>query len=330
MDPSEGLTQIQETDPQEKAREKATVRTKWKARKENPQEKKGNQAHESFKKLQFWSEIEAAIVKNDFQQAWQQRGLRTFLILVPVILMIVLPLVVFLSVMLVQEHSGSDVSAHFLSYLPVRVAEAKNFKQQAFVIFTEMLSPLCLMIVAVLTGVAAAANSFVTEREVCTLESLMLTPVDPKTLYRAKLSGCICISIIITAISFVCFMALMITANLILGLPFFLTLEWLLFLFLVIPAVSCFGSVSISCLAPRIQNTMEAFQITGYLVLAFTILYLLQFLGILRISSLFILIMALVFILSDLILYYFAAKHATTDQWLTSNFLKRSKVWKDF
>lgn len=86
----------------------------------------------------------------------------------------------------------------------------------------------------------SAACSFVGEKERSTIETLLLTPLSIKQIFRAKVLGCIILSAISTAISFVIFTIVISTGDILLGMPFFLNWNWLVLVLLLAPAITVF------------------------------------------------------------------------------------------
>ena len=106
-----------------------------------------------------------------------------------------------------------------------------------------LLCPMLFLCVPVICSVTVAAQVFVREKEGGTLETLMLSSMDARSLLHAKVTCCTLLSIAISAIAFVAFTITISVADVLMGAPFFLNLEWLVCLVLVMPMVALFSVV---------------------------------------------------------------------------------------
>ncbi len=264
--------------------------------------------------MKFISSAEQAIVKKDFGEVWNTKMARNTLIALPVILMVVLPVMYLVLIFFIPTDQINGLDKMMLM-LP-KEAQGFNVQQSMFYLMTNLLCPMFFIMIPLMNSTVSAACSFVGEKERSTIETLLLTPLSVKQIFRAKVLGCVILSAISTAISFVIFTIVISTGDILLKMPFFLNWNWLVLLLLLAPAVTVFGVIFMVMISGRSKSYMESFQASSYIVLPFVLLFVGQFTGLFQLNALILLFISLGLIAVDLILLLFATRSFTPEKLL--------------
>lgn len=222
------------------------------------------------------------LVGKDLGAIWRNKGTRALLMLLPVVLIVVLPLAYSVTISFLPTEDAL--------YLPKEIAamvgglDGYGPRRQWMAAFTSLLCPMLFLCVPIVCSVTAAARVFVGEKEGGTLETLMLSSMDVKSLLHAKVTCCTLLSVAISLLSFLAFAIAVSVADILMGAPFFFNLEWLVCLVLLMPLTALFSVVFVSWELPRVHSVGEAMQTMGYLMLPLLLLYLIQFTGVFRIT----------------------------------------------
>ena len=236
----------------------------------------------------------------DIGAIWGRKGIRALLMIMPVVLLLVVPVVYFVAISLLPSPSGSQIPASLQAVLG---KEGEGYSQFWVDAFTTLLCPVLFLMVPIICSVASASCVFVGEKESGTLETLFLSSVSPKSLFSAKITACSLISVIISLIAFLIFSITTSIVDLLLSAPYFLNLEWLITVVLLMPALSLFSVTFVSLILSRVYSVGESLQTMGYLVLPFLILYLIQFTGVFRVTPLLLIVLAVVLMVLAIVLY---------------------------
>lgn len=218
----------------------------------------------------------------DLSALWRNKGTRALLMLLPVILVVVIPLVYSVAISFLP--TADDLA------LPKQIAALMNGvekygpRRQWMAAFTTLLCPMLFLCVPIICSVISASQVFVGEKEGHTLETLMLSVIDAKSILHTKVTCCTLLSVAISYVSFVAFAITVSVAELLMGAPFFLNLEWIICLLLFVPVLALFSVVFVSWEFSRVHSSGEALQTMGYLMLPLLLLYLAQFIGAFRIT----------------------------------------------
>ncbi len=258
-------------------------------------------------KTGLFSSAEVLLVKKDMGAIWAQKSQRSLLMALPLILAAVIPAVYFVAISLLPVAMGAKLPQALLAILP-KYVNGLDYRQSWLVAFTDLLCPLLFLCVPILTAAASASYAFVTERESGTLESLLLTSVDAKAVFNAKVTSCTVLSALISGVAFVIFSITAVVADVFAGVPLFFSLDWLVMAFLMAPALSLFSVVFVGLIVTRVHSTGESLQTMGYLILPVAAIYLAQFTGIFRVNLLALLIISLILAILDVVLFNAAAR----------------------
>ncbi|MCY1714546.1 ABC transporter permease [Caproiciproducens galactitolivorans] len=257
---------------------------------------------------------EQAVVKKDFGEIWSTKMVRNTMILVPVIMAVFLPILYLVLICFVPSNqiNGAD---QMMKLLP-KEAAGFNAQQSMFYLMTNMICPMFFLMIPLMSSSVSAACSFVGEKERSTIETLLLTPLSVKSIFKAKVLGCILLSAITTAISFVAFAIVISVGDIILQMPFFLNWNWLILVLLLAPAITVFGVVFMVLVSGRSKSYMESIQTSGYIVLPLILLFVGQFTGLFQLSALLLLFAAAVVVVADFLLWLFASRLFTPEKLL--------------
>lgn len=253
------------------------------------------------------------LVGKDLGDIWRNKGARALLMLLPVVLVVLVPMVYAVAIsFLPGEVPGvSRKLAALLGDL-----ENHGPRQQWMAAFTTLLCPLLFLCVPIMCSVVAAAQVFVGEKEGGTLETLLLTAIEPRALLQAKVTCCTLLSVAISLLSFVAFGIAVSVADLFMGAPFFLNWNWLISLVLVMPLLALFSVVFVAWELRRVHSYGEALQTMGYLLLPLLLLYLIQFAGVFHITPLLLLLLALALAVLSVVVFNITSRHFQPDRLL--------------
>lgn len=148
------------------------------------------------------------------------------------------------------------------------------------------------------------------------MESLLLTPMTVREIFRAKVEMCVRLSLLVTGISLVLFGVTAAVGNMILKMPFWLDWAWLVVILLLAPALTVFGVVFMVLVSGRSKSYMEAMQTSGYIILPLILLFVGQFTGLFVLGAIPLLILAVLLFLLDYGLFRMAAGKFTPERLL--------------
>lgn len=262
--------------------------------------------------MKWLSSAERAVAKKDFGEFWNNRMTRTTLLVVSILMVVVLPvlfLVLIDTVPASQMHGMDQVTRYF-------PAEAKQFtpKQLMFYMMTNIICPMFFLMIPLMASCISAASSFVGEKEHSTLETLLLTPLSVRRIFKAKVWGCVMLSAIATAVSFVAFSIVISIGDVLLHMPFFLNWNWLILVFLLAPGCTVFGVVFMVLVSGKSKNYMESIQTSGYIVLPVILLFLGQIAGLFQLSPVLLLFISLLVAVADAVLWGVASHIFTPEK----------------
>lgn len=257
-------------------------------------------------------------MRTDIRQIWRQRGNLVYMLVIPLTLMLVLPITCIICLIPVSD--AGQLPEQLLALLPEQVAQLP-YRAALFVLYTRLLAPMCFLVVAVTCAVALASHGFVRERENGTLETVMLTAVRDRDLFRAKVTGPLMVTLVVLLASFFLFSMAIMVGSLVLAAPYFINLEWLITFFMVAPCLAVGCVVFVAFRAATAVSYGESLQTMGYFILAVVLLYILQFTGLFKIGPLLLLLLNLLLLVGDIVLYRQAFKRFTPERLLTRNFL---------
>jgi ABC-type Na+ efflux pump permease subunit len=264
--------------------------------------------------MKFVSKAEQAVIKKDFSEIWDVKMVRSTLIVLPIILAIFLPVVYICMLLFVPQNQMNGVD-QIIQLLP-QSEKNLNVQQAMFYIMTNILSPMFFLMIPLMSSTVSAACSFVGEKERKTMETLLLTPLSVKSIFKSKVLGCTVLSVIVTGISFAVFCAVIGAGDYILQMPFFFNWNWLVLIALLAPAFTIFGVIFMVLVSGKSKSYMEAIQLSGYIVLPIILLFVGQFTGLFQLNAWILLIVGVLITALDFVLWIFASRMFTPEKLL--------------
>lgn len=226
--------------------------------------------------------------------------IRSLVMAVPLILVIAVPVAASVVISLFSAGSSAAPPEKLRSFLGIQETGYSQFWVKAF---TTLLCPLLYLCVPIICSVAAATSAFVREKEEGTLDSLSLSSMQPRSIFSAKVTLCTLLSVVVSLISFVLFTITISIIDVLIGAPYFLSLEWMVLVLFLAPALSLFSVVFVTLILPRVGSVAESLQTMGYLILPFLFLYLAQYTGAFRVGALFLLLLAAMLMVAAIVLF---------------------------
>lgn len=223
-----------------------------------------------------------AIINKDLRQVATNKRMFLPLLLVPIVLTVLVP-----SIFVFTIHFIPDETSEFerlIELLPT-VEQSENLEQTVVNLLLNYLLPVFFLIIPIMAASIMAASSFVGEKEKRTLETLLYCPLSLKQIFRAKVLASFLLSMMVSLLSFG--IMLLVLESEIFALSGGLvvpSLNWLLVLLLVSPAISMIAITLIVRLSAKAQNMEDAQQGAVFLILPILLLIVGQFTGILLIS----------------------------------------------
>jgi ABC-2 type transport system permease protein len=235
--------------------------------------------------------IRTLMVK-DLKEVRMNKGAWVPAVVVPLIFMVLLPGAVILvptripavSQALVDPNGLGQVLTYVAPFMGDRLAGLDS--NQTWVVLTTgyMLAPF-LLIMPLMLATIIGAESFVGEKERKTLEALIYTPARDSELFLGKVLASVLPAVGLAWISFILYG---IVANLaawpVMGRIWFPTLTWWPLMLWLAPAIATMGMAVTVLISIRAKTFMEAYQMSGSLVILVLALLAGQISGILFLS----------------------------------------------
>ena len=212
-------------------------------KRQDPKERKSSpgKRERKFRWSALFSSREMVLVKKDLGALWSRRGLSGLLLLLPLALMVGIPLLCLLALQLLPQE-GALVPQELLRLLPGE-GKGLTYRQGWMELLTTLICPAIFLCVPILCSAIGASCAFQLEREEGTLETLLLSAGEEKSVYRTKVTACTLLSVAVSVLSFLAFGITATVADVVLEAPFFFNVRWLVLLFLLMPALALFTTV---------------------------------------------------------------------------------------
>lgn len=255
------------------------------------------------------------IAKKDIKSILATKQILIPMLILPAILCVIMPALI---IYLFQTYNlslvnGLDQMLRLVGEIPGKEGEIirgmSDQSAQAIYLFVNYMLPPLYLLVPVITSTMIAANSFVGEKERRTLESLLFAPINIKDLFIGKLFAAFLPAICIAFGSFLlgAFIINLLTYGQFTSL-LFLTTNWLMFLFLIVPSLTVLTILFNILISARVKGFQEAQQIGGMIVLPIIGLLIGQVSGLFFFSPMIILLIGLVLIVISVFLLLQIAK----------------------
>lgn len=257
---------------------------------------------------------ERAVIRKDFHEVWDLKMARDTLLIVPLLLVIVLP-VAFVAALINIPQSQFNGADQMMKMLPLE-AKGLNFRQASLYVMTNFLFPLFFLMIPLMVSSVSAASSFVGEKERGTLETLLLTPMSLRQIFKAKVLGCILLSAIVTFSSFVMFAIVISVGDIFLKMPLFFNWKWFVLVLFLAPSITVFGVVFMVLVSSKSKSYIESIQTSGYIILPLVLLFVGEIAGLFTLNVVSLLIISTVMILLDAIIWNMTARSFQTEKLL--------------
>jgi ABC-type Na+ efflux pump permease subunit len=223
-----------------------------------------------------WRTIRA-IAWKDLQEVRRNRMAWSPMLILPILFCLVIPAGVLLGgPSLVGGGAGLsadtlDEMGPMLTILPPELAaqirDMNPAQVVAYFVLALMFAPLFLMM-PLMTASVIGAESFVGEKERKTIEALLYTPATDRELFLGKLLAAVVPALMVAWGSFLVYAVVLNTLGWpLMGRFWFPTPAWLPMMFWLAPAFALLGLLAAILISSRVNSFMEAYQLTGLLVI---------------------------------------------------------------
>lgn len=235
--------------------------------------------------------IRTLMVK-DLKEVRQNKGAWIPAVVVPLIFMILLPGAVILvptqipaaAQALAAPNGIGQLLGYAAPFMGDRLAGLSSGQAWIVLITGYMLAPF-LLIMPLMLSTIIGAESFVGEKERKTLEALIYTPTRDSELFLGKMLASILPAILLAWISFILYgIVVNLAAWPVMGRIWFPTVTWWPLMLWLAPAVATLGMAVTVLISIRAKTFMEAYQMSGALVILVLALLAGQVSGILFLS----------------------------------------------
>ncbi len=233
-----------------------------------------------------------AIARKDLKEVRQNKVAVGPAIALPLIFAIVLPLILTLAPRFIPvediQQELDDIDVLLKNLPPVVRAIFSGLKlEQMFVIYMTsfMLAPLFLIMPLMFSSVVGA-DSFVGERERKTLEGLLYTPTSDVELFLGKVLAAVIPAIALSWLTYLVYIIVVNAATFgMFGRVWFPLPMWWPMMFWLTPAFALLGVAATVLISSRVKTFMEAYQLTGSLVVLVLALVIGQVTGVLFLGA---------------------------------------------
>ncbi|WP_214894366.1 ABC transporter permease [Exiguobacterium sp. H66] len=265
-----------------------------------------------------------AVIKKDSIQLFRKKILLFTLIIIPVLMGLVLPIgfawfIIELDSSTLTDPEVLDLLNRFLATTASPDVLTLTFNEQLLYLFLNYPLVTLFLLVPVITCSVIAANSFVSEKEQHTLESLLFSPITIRDLFYGKLLISIASSYLISA---VCFLINLLVINTLISVNGFSvsfpSTQWWVLLFLLLPILLLTTALINLLISTRVSTYQEAQNLSGIIILPFIGLIIGQISGLFFINTLFLILLSIGLLILNVFLLKLALRFGTRDQLFNS------------
>jgi ABC-type Na+ efflux pump permease subunit len=234
-----------------------------------------------------WRSIRAIALK-DYKEVRQNKAAWIPALVMPLIFAVLMPLGFTLLPQLIPTEDVAQEMGDLqdlIVVMPPAIQQifAETSLEQGFIIYmTAFLFAPMFLIMPLMFSSIIGADSFVGERERKTMEALLYTPSSDGTLFMGKIIASVVPAIVLSWITYAVYIVVVNAASwpLFGRIWFPLPAWWPLMLWLT-PAISLLGMAATVLISSRVKTFMEAYQLTGSLVIFVLLLMVGQLSGVL-------------------------------------------------
>jgi len=250
-------------------------------------------------------QIIRALAEKDIAEVAQNRIAISGAVILSVIFAVVFPLLITQMPILLPESDQpafDDLQDLIPPQLIDELADLSPRQLPIVLILGYLMAPLFLILPLMLACIIAA-EAFVGEKERKTLEALLYTPATDGELFVGKVLAALIPAIMYTWVNFLVFTLVTNLAGYpVMGRFWFPTPSWLALMVVVVPAVALLGVAVTVIISTRVRTFMEAYQVSGALVLVILVLVVAQSVGLLFLSPLVAVLVGIGFFALDAVL----------------------------
>ncbi len=257
------------------------------------------------------------LMVKDWREVRQNRGAWVPAVVVPFFFLVLIPLAVTLlpqkvpalATWLDGPEGIIKIKDYVTAFMGTRLDGLNNVQFFIVMITGYMLAPFMLIMPLMLSTIVGA-ESFVGERERKTLEALIYTPTTDTELFIGKVLASVVPSVVLTWLCFVLYFIVVTAASWpVMGRLWFPPATWWPLLLWLTPAVATLGMGATVLISAKMNTFMEAYQMSGSLVLVVLALVAGQISGVLFLSGWVIMLVGLAFWGIDALLLYLSIRH---------------------
>ena len=234
-----------------------------------------------------WRSVRAIALK-DLKEVRQNKAAWIPAVVVPMMFAVAMPLLFillpqFIPVNDMEKELGDMQELIVKMPAAMQVIFAGRSLEQGFVIYMTafMLAPMFL-IMPLMFSTIVGSDSFVGERERKTMEALLYTPASDGTLFMGKIVASVIPAILISWLTYALYIVVVNAASWpLFGRIWFPLASWWPLMFWLTPAISLLGMSATVLLSSRAKTFMEAYQLSGSLVVLVLVLVVGQISGVL-------------------------------------------------
>ena len=258
---------------------------------------------------------EFSLIKKDFGEIWNERGIRVAIILIPVLVAVVIPIAFLILTLMSPQMDGGQELAALKALLPESMKDYTE-QQGIFYVALDLVLPMLFLMIPIMTGAMASSVFFAGERERKTLETLLLSPMPPQKIGRIKWISSTVIAVLITFASFFLFTLISAVGDIILEIRFFMDLSWIITVFLLSPLLAILSVLITALYSETCGKQSEAYKIASFLYFPVVLLFILQFAGFYKITEPVLLIVGAVLLIADVVMFKVCEKRFTAEKFL--------------
>ncbi len=234
-----------------------------------------------------WRSIRAIALK-DYKEVRQNKAAWIPALVLPLVFAVAMPLgFTLLPQLIPTEDIAQEMGdmQDLIGLMPPAIQQifASTSLEQGFIIYMTafMFAPMFLIMPLMFSSIIGA-DSFVGERERKTMEALLYTPSSDGTLFMGKILASVVPAVLLSWFTYAVYIVVVNAASWpLFGRIWFPLPAWWPLMFWLTPAISLLGMAATVLISSRVKTFMEAYQLTGSLVIFVLLLMVGQISGVL-------------------------------------------------
>ena len=258
------------------------------------------------------------IIKKEMKELKNDKAVILGMIIVPLILTVIVPILFFV----IGSNEKSLKSFSTLTEAFVRKAgnmlpdSISNDKAPLYLMYRYLFTPIILIIPVMISNVLSS-YSFVGEKEKKTIESLLYTPVNQRSLIMGKTLASAIPSLVITWVFAVIYSIIAnIAGKKLFNETLFPNIDWIVMLVLIIPAITFLSIILVIIVSQKMNSSKSAQSVSILFVLPLIGSIVSQAVGAIVIDSKILFVVFGVIVLLDIIVFRFAARNFNKEKYI--------------